>query len=61
MDAPEETGGHPAETMRALGVVEEVEPTDRGTAMADAMMMGMRLAQGVSNVWIRAAIRCEAD
>ena len=49
LDAPEETGGHPAETMRALGVVEEVEPTDRGTAMADAMMMGMRLAQGVSH------------
>ena len=49
LDAPEETGGHPAETMRALGVVEEIEPTDRGTAMADAMMMGMRLAQGVSH------------
>ena len=49
LDAPGETASHPAETMRALGVVEEVEPTDRGTAMADAMMMGMRLAQGVSH------------
>ena len=48
-DAPEETGGHPAETMRALGVVDEIEPSKRSTAIADAMMMGMRLERGVSH------------
>ena len=48
-DAPDETDVHPAENMRALGVVDQIEPADRSTAIADAMMMGMRLAWGVSH------------
>ena len=35
--------------MRALGVVDQIEPLSRSAAMADAMMMGMRLAEGVSH------------
>ena len=35
--------------MRSLGVVDQIEPESRSSAMADAMMMGMRLAEGVSN------------
>ena len=46
---PATTGGHPAEVMRALGVVEGIEPAERSSAMADAMMMGMRLAEGMSH------------
>ncbi len=44
---PPATGSHPAEVMRALGVVDAIEPATRSSAMADAMMMGMRLAEGV--------------
>ncbi len=47
--SPQATSDHPAETMRALGVVGAIEPADRSSAMADAMMMGMRLAEGVSH------------
>ncbi len=46
---PTAASDHPAETMRALGVVDAIEPADRISAMADATMMGMRLAQGVSH------------
>ena len=46
---PAPTGGHPAEAMRALGVVDQIEPAERSSAMADAMMMGMRLKEGVSH------------
>ena len=44
----DEADAHPAEAMRALGVVDQIEPASRSSAMADAMMMGMRLAEGVS-------------
>ena len=40
---------HPAEAMRELGVVDSIERAARSTVMADAMMMGMRLARGVSH------------
>ncbi len=46
---PTPTAGHPAEGMRALGVVDVIEPATRSSAMADAMMMGMRVAEGVSH------------
>ena len=52
LDAPgviDRADTHPAEAMRVLGVVDQVEPASRSSAMADAMMMGMRLADGVSN------------
>ena len=46
---PVTTGRHPAEALRALGVVDGIEPAERSSAMADAMMMGMRLKEGVSH------------
>ena len=46
---PNVTDAHPAEAMHALGVVDQIEPASRSSAMADAMMMGMRLAEGVSH------------
>ncbi len=47
--AVDEVHAHPAEAMRALGVVDQIEPASRSSAMADAMMMGMRLAEGVTH------------
>ncbi len=40
---------HPVDAMRALGTVGEAETMDRQTAIAETMMMGMRLSRGVSN------------